>query len=304
MVIDSKIGLVVDDICSLPEKLVNEYQIEIVKTKLYFPEWEKFPEKNLYQVMRETKAGPKTSAPSPGDYLKAYKKTLEKFEKVLVVTLSSKLSATYSSARQAKELMPDPSKIFIFDSLSAATPEGLLTFKAAQLIREGKDIEEILKILEELREKIKFFGFLETTYWVEKIGRMSHWQATAFKILKGFGVQPMLGIKKGKVALTGFNFWTKDTFKALFHQLASVARREMKVNSEGGKLHRSEHEAKKSKKIQVGINYTDNIDLAYKLKEKVEKELEGEVVFISPVPPIVGANSGPGTLIAGCLPTV
>jgi len=284
MVIDSKIGLVVDNICSLPEKLVNEYQIEIVKTKLYFPEWEKFPEKNLYQVMRETKAGPKTSAPSPGDYLKAYKKTLEKFEKVLVVTLSSKLSATYNSARQAKELMPDPSKIFIFDSLSAATPEGLLTFKAAQLIREGKDIEEILKILEELREKIKFFGFLETTYWVEKIGRMSHWQATAFKILKGFGVQPMLGIKKGKVALTGFNFWTKDTFKALFHQL--------------------KHQAKKSKKIQVGINYTDNIDLAYKLKEKVEKELEGEVVFISPVPPIVGANSGPGTLIAGCLPTV
>ena len=281
MVIDSKIGLVVDDICSLPEKLVNEYQIEIVKTKLYFPEWEKFPEKNLYQVMRETKAGPKTSAPSPGDYLKAYKKTLEKFEKVLVVTLSSKLSATYSSARQAKELMPDPSKIFIFDSLSAATPEGLLTFKAAQLIREGKDIEEIIKILEELQEKIKFFGFLETTYWVEKIGRMSHWPATAFKILKGFGVQPMLGIKKGKVALTGFNFWTKDIFKALFHQL--------------------KHQAKKSKKIQVGINYTDNIDLAYKLKEKVEKELGAEVVFISQAPPIIGANSGPGTLIAGCL---
>ena len=55
------------------------------------------------------------------------------------------------------------------------------------------------------------------------------------------------------------------------------------------------------KKMQVGINYTDNIDLAYKLKEKVEKELGAEVVFISQAPPIIGANSGPGTLIAGCL---
>ncbi|PIQ04844.1 MAG: hypothetical protein COW72_03230 [Candidatus Nealsonbacteria bacterium CG18_big_fil_WC_8_21_14_2_50_37_10] len=275
-----KIGLVVDDICSLPEKILAEFQIEVVKMKLYFPEWEKFPEKNLYQLMKETKAHPKTSAPSPGDYLKAYKKLLENFEKVLVVTLSSKLSATYSSARQAKELMPDPSKIEIFDSLLASAPEGLLALRAGELIREGKNLEEIVKTLGNLREKAKLFGFLETTYWVEKIGRMSHWQGKAFGILKSLGVQPMIGIKKGKVGLTGFNFWTRDILEALFHQL--------------------KHEAKKQK-IRLGINYTDNIDLAYKLKEKVEKELGAEVLFTSLAPPIIGANSGPGTLLAGCL---
>jgi len=275
-----KIGLLSDDICSLPEKIINEYQIEIVKIKLYFPEWERLPEKNLYQIMKETKASPKTSAPSPGDYLKAYKKLLENFEKILVITLSSKLSATYSSAFQAKELMPDSLKIFIFDSLSAAVPEGLLTIKAAELIREGREIEKILKILENLRKKVKLFGFLETTYWVEKIGRMSHWQGKVFKILKGLGVQPIIGIKKGRVGLTGFNFWTRDTLKAIFNQI--------------------KHEARKSK-IIVGINYTDNIDLAYKLKEKIEKELKTEVEFISLVPPIVGANSGPGTLLVGCM---
>jgi len=276
------IALVIDDICSLPEKIIEDFQIEIVKMKLFFPEWEKFPGKNLYQFMKETKTHPKTSAPSPGDYLKAYKKLLENFEKILVITLTSKLSATYSSARQAKELMPDPSKIEIFDSLLASAPEGLLAIRAGKLIREGKNLEEIVKTLENLREKAKLFGFLETTYWVEKIGRMSHWQGKAFGILKGLGVQPMIGIKKGKVSLTGFNFWTKDIFEALFHQLR--------------------HEAKKQK-IRVGINYTDNIELAYRLKEKVEKELKTEVAFVSLVPPIVGANSGPGTLLAGCIPT-
>lgn len=107
--------------------------------------------------MKETKAYPKTSAPSPGDYLKADKKVLENFEKVLVVTLSSKLSATYSSAFQAKELMPNPSKIFIFDSLSTVVPEGLLSLKAAELIRQGKDIEEIIKILEDLQQFNQLF---------------------------------------------------------------------------------------------------------------------------------------------------
>jgi len=277
-----KIGLLVDDTCSLPEKIINDFQIEVVKIKLYFPEWDKFPEKNLYQVMKETKAGPKTSAPPPGDYLKAYKKILEKFEKALVITLSSKLSATYSSARQAKEFMPDPSKIEIFDSLAAASPEGLLALRASELIQEGKTLEEILKTLESLRERIKLFAFLKTTYWVEKIGRISSGQAAAFKVLKILGVQPMLGFKEGKVALTGFNFWTKDTFKALFYQL--------------------KRQGRKSGKLRMGINYSDNIELAYQLKEKVEKELAAEVAFISLVPPIVGANSGPGTIIAGCLP--
>jgi DegV family protein with EDD domain len=276
-----KIGLIVDDTCSLPEKIINDFQIKVVRIKLYFPEWDKFSEKNFYQVMKETKAGPKTSAPSPGDYLKAYRQALEKSEKVLVITLSSKLSATYSSARQAKEFMPDPSKIEIFDSLAAVSPEGLLTLRAAQLIQGGKNMEEILKTLENLRERIKLFAFLKTTYWIEKIGRISSRQAAIFKILKILGVQPMLGFKEGKVALTGFNFWTKDTFKALFYQL--------------------KHQNKRPGKLRIGINYTDNIELAYQLKEKVEKELSAEVAFISLVPPIVGTNSGPGTIIAGCL---
>jgi fatty acid-binding protein DegV len=56
----------------------------------------------------------------------------------------------------------------------------------------------------------------------------------------------------------------------------------------------------KKGKIRVGINYTDNGDIGLKLKEKLEKDLKAEVLFVSMVPPIVGANSGPRTLIAVC----
>ena len=274
-----KIGIITEDICSLPEKMVREFEIEIVKTRLYFPEWEKFPEKNLYQLMQQTKATPKTSAPPPGDYLNAYKKLAQNFEKILVITISSKLSACFNSAFQARELFEEPEKIFLFDSLQAVAGQGLLILKAVELLREGEAIEKIIKVLEELKRKIKLFGFLKTTFWVEKIGRVNHWQATAFKILKGIGIQSYLGIKEGKVKLTGFNFWTVDEFEAMFNQL--------------------KHEAKKGK-IRVGINYTDNIDFAFKLKERVEQELKAEVLFVSMVPPIVGANSGPGTLLTAC----
>jgi DegV family protein with EDD domain len=274
-----KIGIVTEDVCSLPEKMIRDFGIEIVKTKLYFPEWEKFPEKNLYQLMVETKATPKTSAPPPGDYLKAYKKVLENHETALVITLSSKLSACYNSAFQAREIFENPEKVFILDSLQAVAAQGLLVLRAVELIKEGKKINEILEILEKLKRKIKLFGFLRTTYWAEKIGRISKKMALTFTTLKILGVYPYFGTKEGKIGFSGFNLWTYDEFEAMFNQL--------------------KHQAKKGK-IRVGINYTDNADIALKLREKLENELKAEVLFVSMVPPIVGANSGPGTLIAAC----
>lgn len=274
-----KIGIITEDVCSLPEKLIRVFKIEIVKTKLFFPELEKFPEKNLYQLMKETKTTPKTSAPSPGNYLSAFKKLDKDFEKILVITVSSKLSACFNSAFQARELFERPEKIFIFDSQQAASSQGLLVLKAAELINKNKDINEILKVLENLKNKIEFFGFLKTTYWAEKNGRVKKWQGIVFKTLKFLGIQPYLGIKDGIVKLTGFNFWTPDEFEAMFNQLKYVA---------------------KKGEIVVGINYTDNIEFALKLKEKIEKELRSEVLFCSLVPPIIGANSGPGTILAAC----
>jgi DegV family protein with EDD domain len=274
-----KIGIITEDVCSLPERIIRDFGIEIVKTKLYFPEWEKFPEKNLYQLMKETRATPKTSAPPPGEYLKAYRKLASDSEKILVITVSSKLSACYNSAHQAREQFEESERIFIFDSWQAVAGQGLLVLKAVELIKEGKEINKILRELEVLKRKIQFFAFLKTTYWAEKIGRVKKWQGIVFQILKVLGIQPYLGIKNGVVKLTGFNLWTYDEFEAMFNQL--------------------KHQAEKGK-LKVGINYTDNVDFAMRLKKRVEKELNSEVLFVSLVPPIVGANSGPGTLITAC----
>jgi DegV family protein with EDD domain len=273
-----KIAIITEDICSLPEKEIKNYGIEIVKTKLYFSQLERFPEKNIYQLMEETKELPKTSAPSPGDYLRAYKKVLENFEKALVITTSSKLSGCFNSAFEAKQLFDFPERIFLFDSQQAVVGQGLLVLKAAQLIDQEKDIEEIFKILEGLRSKIKTFGFLKTTYWAKMTGRLSKRLDFAFWILRILGIYPYFGIKEGKIGFSGFNFWTSDNERSIFNQL--------------------KHASKKGEMV-VGINYTNNLELALKLKEKIEKELKSQVLFCSLVPPIVGVNSGPGTLIVG-----
>lgn len=275
-----KIGIITDDICSLPQNLIEKYQIGIVKTKLYFPEYEKFKEKNIYQFIKETKAVPKTSAPSVGDFLLMFRKFLQTYEDILVITVSSTLSGVYNSAFEARQLLSQPQKVYLFDSLAAATGQGILVLKACHLIQEERNLQEILRELESLREKIKFFGYLQTTYWVQKTGRISEKQSFLFNFLQKIGIRPYFTLKKGRIKFGGFNFWTKDILKASFLQI--------------------KHCTKKAKKIEIAINYTDNISLAYFLKEKLEKELRAETLFISLVPNIIGINAGPGALIVGC----
>lgn len=282
LVSQNKIGILVDDVCSLPEEIINKNRIEIVKMRMFFEELENHPKENVYQVMRETKAHPKTSAPSPGQFIKAYKNALRINNRIIVITISSKLSGAFNIANQTRKLMPDYSKIEVVDSYSAVAAEGLLVVEAIEFVKKEKDIKKIKKELEATKKKIKMFAFLKTTYWVEKIGRISKKRALGFKVLKYIGVMPIIGIKEGEVGLVGFNFWTTKNYKAVFHQLKKEAKKARK----------------QSKKLIIGINYTDNKETALFLKEKAERKLGAKVAFVSMVPLIIGANSGPGTLIA------
>jgi len=277
-----KIALVSDDICSLSPRIIKNFKIEIVKTKMSFPEWEKWPERNIYQVIKETKKIPKTSAPSPGDFLKIYQKLNSAFDKILVITVSAKLSGVFNSAFVARELFENYSKVFLFDSASAVAGEGLLVLRAGELIKEGKDFDTILKELEETKSKIKTFAFLKSLFWARKTGRVSFWQKFAFDFLKIFGINPYPGIENGEIKFSGFNIWNYNRLGAIFNKIKKEA---------------------KNKRIKVGINYTDDIDLALKLKSRIENELKTEVAFFSMVPPIVGATSGPGTLIVALMET-
>jgi len=94
----------------------------------------------------------KTAAPTVGQYYQAFKNSIEGGAKeILCVTLSSKLSADYSSAKNAANLVKTEnpeSKIFVFDSRRAAAPQGLLTIEAAERLNAGQPMEDVLAYLE------------------------------------------------------------------------------------------------------------------------------------------------------------
>jgi len=130
----NKIGLVVDEGADLPQEIIEKYQMAVVPIKMDWPNLENLPGENTFQKMREAekrgiKGFGKTSQPSPKDFLDVFKKQLEKFEKILCITITSKLSGTYNSANQAKNILPpdDQKRIFINNVLGVLVgPDALI----------------------------------------------------------------------------------------------------------------------------------------------------------------------------------
>lgn len=274
------IGFVTEDISSLSPKIIEKYEISLVNVIFNWPEIESLPGKNLWEKMRgaeklEIKSGPKTSQPSPLSFFEAFKKQLEKFEKVICFCLSSKISGSFNSALQAREMLEKKENVFVIDTQNAIAGEALLILRAIELTREGREIEEILKEIEVSIPKTHTYLAIKTPKWLASIGRITEPQAKWIERMKKIGVQPLLEIKEGKIEKAGVVF-AKDEAEALFKKVKKKA---------------------KNKKIRVVINHADNLEGAEKLKEDLKK-IGAEVSFISLASEIV-AILGPGSLIVG-----
>ena len=143
-----KIKIITDGSCDLSHEVLNKFNINVGPRVVSFGEEHytagvDIDNKEFYAKMKESKELPKTFCPSPENFCKEYQ--CEE-DKIIVIDLSSKLSGTYNSASLARDLYLSEHKekdIRVIDSMTGSIGAGLLLIKAAKMISEGKDIDEI-----------------------------------------------------------------------------------------------------------------------------------------------------------------
>jgi len=278
------IGIVSDCTCDLPEEIIKKYDIGIVFVNAFWPEIENMPGENIFQKIRELekrgdKSFAKTSQPSPQAFIEVFKRQLEKFEKIICLTITSKHSGTYNSGCQAKRFMGEEGKnVFVIDSLNGTASLGLIVLKAVELAENGKPLEEILKEMTTFIPQVKLYAFLEDPKRLEASGRISPIVANWMRRAQKIGIRPLIGLKDGKITAIGLKTGAKDIPTALFKELEN----------------KSNDIRKKGKKIKVAIAHGDNLERAQQLKEMIEKNLEGaEVVFLNLIDDVLGTLLGP-----------
>lgn len=283
----ASIGIVTEDIAMLLPKIIERYQIELVFAKYNWPEEKNLPGENIYQKMREAekqgiKTFPKTSQATPKSYLDAIARQLKKFDKVLCITVSSKISGCYSSAKQAEAMAGEPDKVFVLDSQNAAAGQALLVLRAIELIQEQKEINEVLEELKSLIPKTHLYFVFKDPKWIEALGRITKSQANWIRRMKRLNLHPIMEMKDGIIGKGGIVF-AKDSAEALFKKISKASR----------------GERKEGRRIRVVIGHADNFGEAEKLEKLLKEKISAEVPFLSLGPPVVCAGAGPGTLLVG-----
>ena len=135
----------------------------------------------FYAMLSACKDFPKTSQPSPEDFIPAFEEAKANGDDIIYLCLSSALSGTYQSANIAKQLV-DYENIYIIDSRAATHMIGMLAAHADRLRREGLSAQQIVEQLEKLRQKLVLYAGLDTLEYLYKGGRLSRASAAVGSI--------------------------------------------------------------------------------------------------------------------------
>lgn len=195
----NKIKIITDSSCDLNIEVLQKYNITSIPLNVSFGEDTyidgELEKEEFYRRMAGSKELPKTSCPSPEKFMQNY----EGEEEIIVLTIASKLSGTYSTANLAKNMFEENNKnkkIAIIDTETGSIAHGQLVIKSAQLAEEGKSFEEIVETIEKLKKELVFYGSLETLENAIKGGRIN---PIAGKIINALNFKVIIKIGEGEV---------------------------------------------------------------------------------------------------------
>lgn len=155
-------------------------------------------QKEFYEKLIESDVMPSTSQANIDDFDRVFASVVENGDTAVVITLSSRLSGTYNSARIAAE--DHPGKIFVVDSMSVAIGTGILADYALRMANDGCTAEYIAECLEEAKHSVKVIAMFDTLEFLKRGGRISKTAAIAGGLLS---IKPVLTIKDGEIAILG-----------------------------------------------------------------------------------------------------
>lgn len=168
----------------------------------------------FYEKLIESDILPKTSQVPPYDFEEAIREVLAEGDTPIVVTVSSKLSGTYNSARIAASAFDE--NVYLVDSENVCIGERILVEYGIRLIEAGKSAEEVAAALEEAKKKICLVALLDTLEYLRKGGRVSNVAGVVGGMLS---IKPVIGLQNGEIVVLGKARGSKNANNLLTTQI-------------------------------------------------------------------------------------
>jgi DegV family protein with EDD domain len=270
------VAIVTDSVADLPPQVAEEFGITVVPlvvrfgTDLYRDSLDLSPDQ-FYEKLRTSKALPATSVPPPAAFADAYNKLAEKTNGIVVISLTSKLSATYQAALQATESLKKPCRVEVLDSQWAVMAQGFITIAAAKAAQSGASIDEVLNVARHTIHRVDMYAAFDTLEYLERGGRIGKAQAFLGSLLK---VNPIIGIKDGEVYPLGRE---RSRAKAIDHLY--------NLTTSFGKIE------------GLAVEYATDLDEANRLMQRLHSMYPQIPIYLSRTSPVIGTHTGPGLIV-------
>ena len=194
------VKIVTDSTSDLTPEISSKLGITIVPLYIHFGtesyrDGVDLTTEQFYQKLRHTKILPTSGVPSPAIFAEVYDRLAEVTDEIIVIALSSKLSAVYDIEFQAIKLMKKKCRIQVVDSLTGAMAQGLIAIAAAKSANTGAKFEEVMSMTRHNISRVEIRFAFDTLEYLKRGGRINTAQAFMGAMLK---INPILSLKNGE----------------------------------------------------------------------------------------------------------
>ncbi len=270
------VKIVTDSTADLPTQLAQELGITVVPVYLRFGDKVyrdrvDISENEFYQKLVESPIHPVTSQPTPADFAEVYQKLSQEADGIVSIQVTSKLSGTYNSALQGREMTGARCHIEIVDSLSTSMGLGLIAMAAARVAQAGEGLPTVMEEIRQTIPNIRIFGVLDTLKYLLLGGRIGKAKALLGSILN---VKPMLTMREGELLPAGLARTRSKGIERLFELVKNA------LNIQ-----------------ELAIVHSTTPDEASSLKERIGSIFDKRQTHLARLGPALRVHGGPGTLI-------
>ncbi len=165
------VKIVTDSTCDIPAEIARELSITIVPLYIQigaeaYRDWVGIDAERVYRELIEAREIPKTSVPSPGDFITAYEALAAQTDQIVSIHLSAGYSGTCAVAKLATGYLKDKCCVEVIDSNSVSVGLGLIVIAAARAAREGRSLEQIVELVYQTSSELHVFGKIDNLAYI------------------------------------------------------------------------------------------------------------------------------------------
>ncbi len=199
-----EISIVADSTADLPEEIIREYDIQIVRNLIILDgkslqDGIDISREEYYTRLPDINPPPTTATASSGVYQQIYESLFRRGAKqILSIHPPLNLSGIINAATIASNAFGN--RVHIFDSGQLSLGSGFQILAAAEAVRKGANLETVIRLMTGMRKRARIIAMLDTLEYVRRSGRVSWARARIGNLLQ---IKPFIELKEGVVTSLG-----------------------------------------------------------------------------------------------------